>query len=168
MTIEIEKESELLENINFNELFTKVVNAACDYVDCPYEIAVNILLVEDEEIHSINMEQRNIDRPTDVLSFPMLEYSVAGRFDDIDEDDLTLFDPESGELILGDIVISLETALRQAELYNHSVIREIAFLCAHSMLHLFGYDHMDDEERKVMEKMQEEILEGINITRDYE
>lgn len=168
MTINIEKETDLLADYNFEELFDKVVNAAADYVDCPYEIMVNILLTDDANIREINNDTRNIDKSTDVLSFPMLDYETPGNFDFIDEEDPTLFDYETGELMLGDIVISVETALRQAKEFNHSYVRELAFLCAHSMLHLSGFDHMEDDERLVMEKMQEEILEGINITRDYE
>ncbi len=168
MTILIEKESSLLSEIEFQMLFEKVVNAAADYVKCPYELSVNVLLTDDKGIHEINKQTRNIDKATDVLSFPMLEYDAPGNFDFINEDDITLFDFESGELLIGDIVISLETAKRQSEEYNHSVIREIAFLLTHSMLHLFGYDHMNDDERKTMEALQNKILEGINITRDYE
>ena len=168
MTINIDKETELLMDFDFKSLFEKVIEYASDFVCCPYEINVNILLTDDENIHSINLETRDIDRPTDVLSFPMIEYDIPGNFNVIDENDITMFDFETGELLLGDIVISLETAIRQAEEYNHSYVRELAFLCVHSMLHLFGYDHMENDERNVMEKMQKEILEGIVITRDYE
>lgn len=168
MTINLEKETNLLEDFDFEGLFTKIVNAASDYIDCPYEVMVNILLTDDENIREINKETRDIDKATDVLSFPMLEYETPGNFDFIDEEDMTLFDFETGELMLGDIVISVERALKQAEEFNHSYVRELAFLCAHSMLHLSGFDHMEDDERKVMEKMQSEILESINITRNYE
>ncbi len=168
MTILIEKETDLLNEIEYQPLFEKVVNAAADYVNCPYELSVNVLLTDNEGIHEINRETRDIDKATDVLSFPMLEYDKPGCFDFIDENDITLFDFESGELLIGDVVISLETAKSQSEEYNHSIIREIAFLLTHSVLHLFGYDHIDDDERKVMEDMQNKILEGINITRDYE
>ena len=168
MTLEIENEYGNSNDYDYEALFTKVVNAACDYVNCPYEVSVNILLTNDDEIHSINLSERSIDKPTDVLSFPMLDYNTPGDFDFISDEDIYYFDPDSGELLLGDIVISLDTAKRQAEEYGHSFTRELAFLCAHSMLHLFGYDHMIDEERVEMERMQKEILEGINITRDYE
>lgn len=168
MTLEIVNETENFGEYDYEALFNKVVNASCDYVDCPYEVSVNILLTDNEEIHQINLSERNIDKPTDVLSFPMLDYDAPGDFGFISDEDIYYFDPDSGELLLGDIVISLETAKKQAEEYGHSFTRELAFLCAHSMLHLFGYDHMDDEERVIMERMQKEILEGINITRDYE
>lgn len=168
MTLEITNETEQLQAFDFDGLFSKVVQAAADYIGCPYEISVNILLTDDERIHEINRSERNIDSPTDVLSFPMLEYDTAGDFSIVDENDLFNFDPDTGELLLGDIVISLDTAVRQAEEYNHSFVREAAFLCTHSMLHLFGYDHEEEKDRVNMEKMQNEILEGINITRDYE
>lgn len=168
MTIEITNETEQLQDFDFEGLFTKVVEASCDYVKCPYEVSVNILLTDDENIHEINKAERNIDRPTDVLSFPMIDYEVPGDLSFITDDDFIYFDPETGELLLGDIVISLDTAVRQAKNYGHAFVREAAFLCAHSMLHLFGFDHEDDTERIRMEQMQEEILKGINITRDYE
>lgn len=168
MTLEITNETEQMQEFDFDGLFSKVVRAAADYIGCPYEISVNILLTDDENMREINRSERNIDKATDVLSFPMLEYDTAGDFSFIGEKDLYYFEPDTGELLLGDIVISLDTAKRQAESYNHSFVREAAFLCAHSMLHLFGYDHEAEEERLNMEKMQNEILEGINITRDYE
>lgn len=112
----------------------------------------------------MNLEYRNIDRPTDVLSFPMLEYEMPGDFGGLEEQE-DAFDPESGELLLGDIVISSDRVLAQAEEYGHSPLREYAFLIAHSMLHLFGYDHMEEEERLVMEQKQREIMEKINIPR---
>lgn len=112
----------------------------------------------------MNREFRQIDAPTDVLSFPMLEYQTPGDFSGFEEEEDS-FDPESGELLLGDIVISKDKVLRQAEEYGHSPKREFAFLIAHSMLHLFGYDHMEEDERLVMEQKQREILERVGILR---
>ena len=130
-----------------------------------YEAEVNLLLTTDEEIHKMNLEFRQIDRPTDVLSFPMAEYDAPADFSCIDEESDDLFDPESGELMLGDIVISKDRVLSQAEQYGHSPKREYAFLIAHSMLHLFGYDHMEDEERLLMEERQRAIMQKVNILR---
>ena len=113
----------------------------------------------------MNLEFRQIDRPTDVLSFPMAEYDAPADFSCIDEESDDLFDPESGELMLGDIVISKDRVLSQAEQYGHSPKREYAFLIAHSMLHLFGYDHMEDEERLLMEERQRAIMQKVNILR---
>ena len=143
-----------------------VFEAACDYVSCPYECSVNMLLTDDAAIHSMNKEFRGIDRATDVLSFPMVDYKEPGNFDGLEEHTEEYFEPESGELLLGDIVISVERAKAQAAEYGHSVKREMAFLTAHSMLHLFGYDHMEDAERIEMERMQEEILAKLSIGRD--
>ena len=115
----------------------------------------------------MNLEFRGIDRATDVLSFPMTEFPSPADYAYLDTDDSS-FDPETGELMLGNIVISKERAKEQAEEYGHSVEREFAFLIAHSMLHLLGYDHMEDEERLVMEKKQREVLEMLDdlTTRD--
>ena len=136
-----------------------------NFIKCPYECEVNVTITDNDSIHTINKEQRNIDRPTDVLSFPMLEFETAGNFTSFDED-LSCFNPETGELMLGDIVISYDKVISQSEEYNHSAKRELAFLTAHSMLHLFGYDHMEDDERLEMEKMQNIILQNLKITRE--
>lgn len=141
-----------------------VIEKALEYEGCPFEAEVNLLLTTDEEIHTMNREFRQIDAPTDVLSFPMLEYQNPGDFSCFEEEEDS-FDPESGELLLGDIVISKDKVLRQAEEYGHSPKREFAFLIAHSMLHLFGYDHMEEDERLVMEQKQREILERVGILR---
>lgn len=141
-----------------------VIEEALEYEGCPFEAEVNLLLTTDGEIHAMNREFRQIDAPTDVLSFPMLEYQVPGDFSGFEEAE-DAFNPESGELLLGDIVISKDKVLRQAEEYGHSPKREFAFLIAHSMLHLFGYDHMEEDERLVMEQKQREILEHVGILR---
>ena len=112
----------------------------------------------------MNRQFRGIDRPTDVLSFPMVDYEEPGKFDFLEEA-MEYFNPETGELMLGDIVISKEKVIAQAEEYGHSTQREYAFLIAHSMLHLFGYDHMEEDERAVMEQKQKEILEQLQILR---
>ena len=114
----------------------------------------------------MNRECRGIDRETDVLSFPNVDFEQEGVFD-IDEDrEADYFDPDTGELMLGDILISVDKVMEQAQNYGHSVRREFAFLVAHSMLHLCGYDHMEEAEAKVMERKQDEILAGLGITRD--
>ena len=164
MTLFFEEEGELKLDLPCKELAEKVINAALDYVDCPYEVEVNLLLTMNDEIQEMNKNFRSIDRPTDVLSFPMIDYEEAGNFDFL-EDVMDAFHPESGELMLGDIVISKEKVISQAEEYGHSIEREYAFLIAHSMLHLFGYDHMEDDERIIMEQKQREILEVLEIVR---
>ena len=162
MTLDIQYETDKQLPIDYEPLIIQVVNSALDYVDCPYEVELNVTLTDNEEIHKINREFREIDRPTDVLSFPMLEYEKPGDFKWLEENEDQLddcFNPETGELLLGDIVISVEKVLEQAKEYGHSNERELGFLIAHSMLHLFGYDHMEEQERVVMEKKQEDILQ---------
>lgn len=165
MSIILENEYQEPIDIPYEKIAKEVVEAAIDYVSCPFECEVNLLLVDNAAIHQINKEQRNIDRPTDVLSFPMAEYSSPADFTGM-EDDPMLFDPENGEFLLGDIVVSMDKVKEQAESYGHSREREYAFLIAHSMLHLFGFDHMEEEERKDMEEKQEEILIKTRYTRD--
>ena len=164
MTLIFEEEGELRLDLPCEELATKVIEAALDYEECPYEVEVNLLLTMNDEIQEMNQNFRQIDRATDVLSFPMIDYEETGNFEFL-EDVIDAFHPESGELMLGDIVISKEKVISQAEEYGHSVEREYAFLITHSMLHLFGYDHMEDEERIVMEAKQKEILEQLQIFR---
>ncbi|MBR4139815.1 MAG: rRNA maturation RNase YbeY [Lachnospiraceae bacterium] len=165
MTITIERESDIPLPFSEQEVAEAVISETLDYEDCPYEVQVNIILTNNDEIQQINLEQRGIDAPTDVLSFPMIEYAYPSDFTVLEADGMDSFDPDTGELILGDIVISVDKVIEQAEKYNHGVKREYAFLIAHSMLHLFGYDHMDELERENMELKQDEILTRLNITR---
>lgn len=166
MTILLDNETTLDIRIDCEHIAREVVRAALDYIACPYECEVNILLTDNEGIRRINREMRNIDSPTDVLSFPALEFEQEGDFSVAEQDNFSDFNAESGELLLGDIMISLEKVVAQAEEFNHSIKREYAFLIAHSMLHLSGYDHMDEDERTRMEKMQEDILQSIGYTRE--
>lgn len=145
---------------DMRDLVRSAVKAALEYMDFPLKSEVSVMFTDDEEIHELNRLHRGVDRPTDVLSFPLFEYDENG---DIIEDELD-FNP-NGEMILGDIVISLETALRQAQEYGHSFEREIGFLTVHSMLHLFGYDHMTPEDEAEMFGYQREILERMGLER---
>ena len=165
MSFYLEEEVEVKFEFNYAELAEKIVNYCLDYSDFPYEAEVNLTLTDNAGIHEINKEFRNIDRPTDVLSFPMLNYETPGDFSFLDDENNDDFNPDTGEAMLGDIVISVDKAYEQAESYGHSVEREFAFLITHSMLHLFGYDHMEEEERKVMEAKQKDILQKMNILR---
>ena len=166
MTLNFEDEyEELALPFAAEKLAAQVVGHSLEYENCPYEAEVNLLLTSDEEIHKMNREFRGIDRATDVLSFPMLEYERPADFDSIEEAGDDCFHPDSGELMLGDIVISKDRVLAQAEAYGHSAKREFAFLTAHSMLHLMGYDHMEPEEAARMERKQSEILAQMNIRR---
>ena len=165
MSLYIETEGMTDFDFDIQEIAELVVNAALDYVQCPYEAEVSLLVIHDEEIREMNREHRGIDRPTDVLSFPMLEFETPGDFSEVSEETADVFDPESGELMLGDIVISADRVTAQAEEYGPSRKREYAFLIAPSMPHLRGYDHMEEDERQVMEQKQREIMEKIDILR---
>ena len=135
----------------------KLYEIALQETNKPLDISVNLVLVSPEEIKTLNKEFRNIDRVTDVLSFPMLE-----NFDDFEsERDIT------GECNIGDIYICEERAKEQAQEYGHSFKREICFLALHGFLHLLGYDHMTEEEEKEMFELQDIILEKANVGRDF-
>ncbi len=164
MRLFLEDEGALDLKLPYEELATKVADAVLDYEKCPYEAQVELLLTMNEEIRQMNLEFRGIDRATDVLSFPMVDYEQPGEFDFLEEAD-EYFHPETGELLLGDIVISKEKVIEQAEEFGHSIEREFAFLIAHSVLHLTGYDHIEEEERLVMEDRQRQILSKLNILR---
>lgn len=168
MSLYLEEEGniKLPEDVDAEHTASMVIEAALYYIGCPYEAEVNLLLTTDSEIQEMNKTFRGMDKPTDVLSFPMLEYEIPGDFEIFEEMEEDAFNPESGELMLGDIVISKDRVLEQAETYGHSAKREFAFLIAHSMLHLFGFDHMEENERAVMEQKQREIMEKVQIPRE--
>ncbi len=154
-----QKKEEITEEIKDTVL--KCIEKTLEFEDCDFDAEVSVTFVDNEEIREINRSERNIDKPTDVLSFPMLEFDENG--DIINSD----FDFDEDFVMLGDIVISVEKAKEQATEYGHSIRREIAFLTVHSMLHLLGYDHVNSEdEEKIMFKKQDEILNLLNITRD--
>jgi probable rRNA maturation factor len=166
MTFCVENETDKELPFDIKEVADKVINEALDYENCPYEVTVDVLITDNEGIHEMNREHRGIDRPTDVLSFPNVDYESPADFSNIEDREEDYFDPESGELCLGDIVISIDKVFEQAKEYGHSPMREYAFLIAHSMLHLLGYDHMEPSEAAVMEAKQEEILTRLGITRN--
>ena len=165
MTITLENESGREFDFPCEQLAAEVIEAALEAEDFPFEAEVNVLLVTNGEIQRINLNTRGIDSPTDVLSFPMLHFETPADFSEAETEEADCFNPESGELVLGDIIISLEKVVEQAEKYGHSQKREYAFLIAHSMLHLMGYDHESPEEAGVMEARQAAILEGLQILR---
>lgn len=165
MTLNYEEEVDVSFDFDCETLAKEVITFTLDHEDFPYESEVNLTLTDNEGIHEINKMYRDIDRPTDVLSFPMLSYETAGDFSKLEDDYDDNFNPDTGEIMLGDIVISVDKVKEQAESYGHSEKREYAFLIVHSMLHLFGYDHMTPEEAAVMEEKQKNILDEMNITR---
>ncbi len=166
MTINIENEYLDEISMDYLHIIHEVIETAADFVHCPYDVEVNVLLTDNEQIQIINRENRDIDRPTDVLSFPMIDFSKPEDFSAVEEHPEDYFNSDTGELNLGDIVISMDKVYEQAKEYGHSKERELAFLTAHSMLHLSGYDHMEEEERLIMEQKQEEILQQTGYTRD--
>lgn len=141
------------------KLIKDVAEGVLEFEEIDEKCEVNVMFADNEQIRGINREQRDIDRATDVLSFPFL---------DAKNGDITVSDEDfyEGYLSLGDIVISLERAKEQAEEYGHSFEREVGFLMCHSMLHLLGYDHIDEADRVIMRKKEEEILKKLKLTRD--
>ena len=165
MALFYEEEAAFKVDFDPEEIAEAVINQVADMEEVPYEFDIYVTMVDNATIHEINMEQRGIDRPTDVLSFPNLDFETPGDFSLVEENEMNYFDPETGMMLMGDIVISVDKVFEQAEEYGHSVKREFAFLVAHSMLHLCGYDHMEEEEAKVMEAKQREALEALDIRR---
>lgn len=167
MTFYVENETEEIFDFDIDELIKNLTNTLLEQEAVPFkDVSLNVTFTDDETIHEINKEFREIDRSTDVLSFPAIDFEIPGDFSNLKGDEPDYFDPETHEMLLGDIMISLEHAHAQAVEYGHSFRREIAFLIAHSLLHLIGYDHMEEDERMVMESKQEEILKTLNITRE--
>lgn len=165
MTIQIENEGNFKFPFQYKRLAEKVITQVLNQETCPYEAEVNLTLANEETIRETNRSFRGIDRVTDVLSFPMQEFSTPSDFAFLEEDVADAFHPETGELLLGDIMICVPRAREQAVQYGHALKREYAFLIAHSMLHLMGYDHMTPEEAKIMEEKQEAVLTALGITR---
>ena len=167
MTILFENETGGTLDLDLEQIAEEVINASLDITGCPYEAQVSLLVTDDDTIRNMNSEFRGLDKATDVLSFPMLEFDNPGDFSFLEDDSAfsDCFDPETGELILGDIVISADHVLSQAKEYGHSIKREYAFLIAHSMMHLAGYDHMQPEDEKEMFSLQNEILDHLGIRR---
>ena len=160
MKHEIILESEISGGEDHFDLLRRVISAALDAegVDVPCE--VDVLITGDAEIHAINLEQREVDRPTDVLSFPMFELQPG------DKPSEDWADPATGLVPLGDMVISLERCAAQAEEFGHPLERELSYLAVHSVLHLLGYDHMDEGPQKAqMREREEAILDSLGITR---
>lgn len=143
-----------LRKISVTSIIYKCVEATlvAENITAPCEI--NVLVTNDKGIHAINKASRNIDRPTDVLSFPMFQLEAGAPPTDWS----SYLDPETGNCPLGDMAISLERAVAQAKEYGHSVRREVGYLTIHSMLHLLGYDHVDDGPQKAQMRQREEAI----------
>lgn len=144
-------------------LIRKAIRTALEQEGVTIPCEINVLLTNDEGIHQINLDMRDVDRPTDVLSFPEFEFTPGEPPTEEDED---LFDPATGLLPLGDMVISVERVKEQAKEYGHSAKRELSYLVVHSVLHLLGYDHLDEGPQKAQMRAREDaIMEELGILR---
>jgi probable rRNA maturation factor len=157
--------------INVKDELEEIIRRVIDFalkeecVEAEYEVSV--ILVDNEEIRKINSEFRHIDRETDVLSFPMLEYPTGKVFKEVfREEQFDETNLDDGYLVLGDMVLSLEKVDEQSQEYGHSFDRELAYLTVHSILHLLGYDHMKEEEKNEMRQIEENILKKLHFVRD--
>ena len=140
-----------------DKVIKKAIKTVMKEKNIPEILDVNVLLTTKPIIHQINLENRNVDSPTDVLSFPYFEYKVPGKFSHkINKNE---------ENILGDIILCVSKAKEQARKYGHSQKREVAFLIVHSMLHLIGYDHIEEKDAILMQKEERRFMELINIKR---
>lgn len=166
MTFYVENETAYTFPFDEKQLTAQVAEAVLDAEGCPYEAEINVLITDNEGIRLYNREYRNIDKETDVLSFPNIPFEAEADFSPVEDCEADYFQPDTGELILGDIILSADRIQSQALSYGHSLRREFAFLVAHSMLHLCGYDHELPQEAAVMEQKQEAILNSLGITRD--
>ena len=142
-------------------LIRKVIRTALDAEGMTLPCEVDVLLTDDGGIHAVNLDMRGVDRPTDVLSFPEFDLTPGEHPDEMDAD------PGTGLIPLGDMVISMEHVAAQAKEYGHSRQRELAYLVTHSVLHLLGYDHLDEGPQKAQMRAREEaILTELGITRE--
>ena len=166
MTSYVENETKVDFPFDVQDILNKIMEAVTQMENCPYETTVNLLITDNAGIREYNKSYRDIDRETDVLSFPNISFDNEGDFSQVENMSADYFDPDSGEMILGDIILSADRVLSQAQEYGHSILREFAFLTAHSMFHLCGYDHMEEREAAVMEEKQEAVLMNLGISRE--
>lgn len=149
------------------EALSLALAKAAAYAGAPDKARADIAIVNEEQIHQLNLEYRKVDRPTDVLSFPMIEYPPGKVASQIDWQEHSLdADPGTGEMMLGDIVISWPAVVRQAEEYGHGVARELTYLAVHGLTHLLGYDHEEEADKKRMRACEEEALRAAGLERE--
>lgn len=165
MTVYFEDEVLLSFDFDVKKQLNTVISFVTDYVRCPYDVEVSVTMVDKAAICGVNEEFRGVQRETDVLSFPMMEYDAPADFDGPSFRNSMTVSPETGELMLGDIMLCSEVIREQAEEYGHSELREFSFLVVHSMLHLFGYDHIVEQDRLQMEEEQRKIMNTLGISR---
>lgn len=155
----VEFYNEACEQFQEEAMLTAFVKDCLNKINPDFPVLLTVTVTDNEAIQVVNREQRNMDKPTDVLSFPMLFYKEP----EVLENPLTEwdYDPETNQVVLGDILISHEKVREQAEEYGHSFERELCYLTLHGILHLFGYDHMVEEDKKVMRSREKEILAAV-------
>ena len=167
MNLYVDNETDKDFGFDIEETLKLVTEKVLENENCPLKkVSVNVLITDSEGIRGYNKDFRNIDKETDVLSFPNLEFDKPGEYMIPKGMEADYTDPETGDIVLGDIILCADRVFSQAEEYGHSVKREFSFLIAHSMLHLSGYDHMTEEEAKEMEIRQEKALSDLGITRE--
>lgn len=162
----LENETDVVFDFSIEDVAECVVSKVLEVEQCPYDVEVNVLLTDNDGIQEYNRQMRDIDAPTDVLSFPNLDFTEPSVFSIESGMEADYTNPETGYIIFGDIILSVDKIISQAKEYGHSQKREYAFLIAHSMYHLCGYDHMTEEDAALMENRQEHILSLLQITRD--
>lgn len=168
MTFYVENEVSAEFSFDISQTFERVAREVLKQENCPYEVEISLLITDAEGIRVYNREYRDIDKETDVLSFPAVDYEKPSDFTLVMQEESCYINPDTQELILGDIILNEERVRQQAQEYGHTILREFAFLLTHSMLHLLGYDHMIPEEEKDMFDKQNAILHSMGIDRECE
>lgn len=168
MPIELQWEIPVPDGMESLEAMLTGVSDACFKTEGIENVGFAIRIVDDESIRQLNREMRNIDKPTDVLSFPTIRFPAGKTAKECPRHLKREYDPYCGYINLGDCVLNLDRARLQAEEYGHSLTRELGYLTAHSAFHLMGYDHMNEEEKAVMRNMEEKAMSSIGLTRDAE
>ncbi len=165
MTFYVDNETEYQFPFQEEEAAKTAVAKVLSYFNVVFGAEINLVITDSEGIREYNNEFRGIDKETDVLSFPGIDYNVPCDFSLALEDRNSYFNPETEELLLGDIILNKDRILSQAEEFGHSILREYTFLIVHSMLHLLGFDHMVPDDEKIMFAHQDKIMGELNILR---
>lgn len=165
MTFYVENEIHAEYPFDIEKIIESAVIATLKYERCNYDAEINVLITDAEKMKEYNSCYRGIDAPTDVLSFPAVDYIQPADFSIAEDDKNSYFNPETDELVLGDIILCHDRIISQAKDYGHSILREFTFLVVHSMLHLLGYDHMNEEDEKLMFFHQDQIMNELGISR---
>lgn len=150
------------EQTRLQKLFESAAAVTMEQERIPFPVEISMTVTTAEEVHRINREFRGQDRTTDVLSFPMVEYETEDHVSELEHGE---WNPDTGCVVLGDVILNYEQAVSQAAEYGHTTDRELVFLVIHSLLHLLGYDHMEPEEETVMREHQRRILNQLHILR---